>query len=85
MNCYINNMILYNKYVTCMFYIIIGYFIITTKNKMFYRNDKNIIEKNIIEKNIIEKNNEEDYKSNHNVNKEFENWWGQFEDIEKPF
>ena len=58
-----------------MFYIIIGYIVIATKHHMFYGNDKK----------VIEKNNEEDHKSNHNVNIEFENWWGQFEDIEKPF
>ena len=57
-----------------MFYIIISYIIITIKHHMFYGNDKKVIE-----------NNEEDHKSNHNVNIEFENWWGQFEDIEKPF
>lgn len=77
MNCF-NNMVLYNKYITYLFYIFISYVVIITKNKMFYKNNKKYIkDDNKIHKSLG---------SNDGVrNDDFENWWGQFEDIEKPF
>ena len=72
MNCYFNN-ILFNKYVTYLLYIFVSYIVIVTKNKMFYKNNKkHIKDYNKITNNTIR-------------NDDFENWWGQFEDIEKTF